>query len=135
MLNIAPEHFKPDPEVLSPAVLAYVGDAVYELVTRQYLVGKMGRSGVNKLHREAVKRVRARAQAGVLEKLKGSLTEKEAEVVRRGRNAGSGHVPKNARVLEYRHSTGLECLVGYLYLKGNMQRLEEIMKLVLDAQE
>jgi len=128
--NLMPKYFISNPEALSPAVLAYVGDAVYELAIRQHLACKMGHSKVNKLHRETVKQVRAGAQASVLQKLGGSLTEKEAEMVRRGRNVKSGHVPKSAKVLDYRHSTGLECLVGYLYLKGDMKRLEEIMAFV-----
>lgn len=132
MLNIVPKQPISDPEMLPPAVLAYIGDAVYELATRQYLVSKIGRCGVSKLHSEAVKRVRAGSQAGVLQKLKDSLTEKEVDLVRRGRNADSGHVPKSAKVIDYRHSTGLECLVGYLYLKGDMKRLEEIMAFVFE---
>lgn len=116
----------PHPEQLSALVLAYVGDAVYELAVRCHLAA----GGSNKmwyLHRQAVQYVRAANQAKVLFALEGKLTEAEQQVVRRGRNTNS-QVPKGASMIDYRHSTALECLVGYLYLKGDSGRIKEIME-------
>ncbi|SFG94657.1 ribonuclease-3 family protein [Desulfotomaculum arcticum] len=116
------------PEELSALVLAYVGDAVYELAVREYLVGR-GPANVNKLHREAVRRVRASTQAMIFHALEGRLSKTEEAVARRGRNAKSGHGPRGDSILEYRHSTGFESLVGYLYLSRDWVRLEEILVL------
>jgi ribonuclease-3 family protein len=122
--------FKPSikPGELSPLELAYLGDAVYELLVRQCLVSK-GPDRMNKLHKEAVKYVRAGTQAKVLHALEDTLSPEESDIVRRGRNAKSGHVPRNAKVIDYRYSTGFESLVGYLYLMGYENRLREIMNL------
>jgi len=120
------------PEDLPALVLAYIGDAVYELAVREYLVDT-GLVRVNTLHGESVKYVNAGAQAKVLHALEGKLTEEEAAVMRRGRNAKSPHVPRGAGVIEYRHSTALESLIGYLYLKGDTGRLGEIMTVALEA--
>lgn len=113
-------------------VLAYIGDAVYELVVRNYLVEK-GAVKVKQLHDEAVRLVNARTQARVIRALEGLLTDEEAAVMRRGRNARSPHTPRSAGVIEYRQSTALECLIGYLYLKGDTARLNEILAVALDV--
>ncbi|MTI86313.1 MAG: ribonuclease III [Firmicutes bacterium] len=122
--------FKPqiDPAGHSPLELAYLGDAVYELLVRQHLVRK-GANKMNRLHRQAVKYVRADTQAKVLHALEKDLNSREQNIVRRGRNAKSGHVPKHARVIDYRYSTGFESLVGYLYLIGDEERLRDIIEL------
>lgn len=112
---------------LSPLVLAYIGDAVYELAVRRYLVGR-GLIKVNDLHREAVRYVRADTQAMLLRGMETKLTDEENKVARRGRNAKSGHVPRGAGVVNYRQSTGLESLVGYLYLRGEEERLRDILE-------
>jgi len=117
------------PEQLSPLALAYVGDAVLELYVRTYLL-YTGRQNVHALHKKAVQYVNASAQANLLKKLKDGLSPEELGIAKRGRNAKSGHLPKNADVLDYRFSTGLECLIGYLYLKGDYQRLDEIFKIL-----
>lgn len=124
------EIFKPgiNPEKLPPRVLAYLGDAVYELLVRQYLVRK-GPDKIHKIHKEAVKYVRADTQARVLHALEESLSPEERDIVRRGRNAKTGHLPPNASMIDYRYSTGFESLVGYLYLAGNKKRLQEIINL------
>lgn len=122
------------PGDLPALVLAYVGDAVYELAVRGHLVNT-GLVRVNRLHGEAVKYVNAGAQARILKALEGSLTEEEAAVVRRGRNAKSPHTPRGAGVIEYRHATALESLIGYLYLKGDTARLSEIMDMALKTVE
>lgn len=117
-----------NPIELPSVVLAYIGDAVYELAVREYLVSR-GLVNVNKLHREAVRHVRASTQARIFHALDGRLTETEQAVIRRGRNAKSGHAPRGNNVIEYRESTGFESLVGYLYLKQEWSRLEEIITL------
>lgn len=122
------------PGDLPALVLAYVGDAVYELAVRSRLVGT-GLTRVNRLHSEAVKYVNAGAQAKILKRIEDSLTEEEFIVVRRGRNAKSAHTPQGAGVLEYRHSTAMEALIGYLYLKGDAARLDEIMALAFEVVE
>ncbi|MEJ8303097.1 Mini-ribonuclease 3 [Saccharibacillus sacchari] len=115
------------PGLLPPLVLAYIGDAVFEVAVRQYLIGHSNLRP-HHLHREATKFVSAGAQARMLFRVESLLTEEEADMVRRGRNAKSGSVPKNADVLEYRHATGLECLAGYLYYSGRVGRLEELIR-------
>lgn len=114
---------------LSPLVLAYVGDAVFELAVRVRLVGS-GLCKVGDLHREAVARVRAPSQAASLDQLMDRLSLKEKDIVRRGRNARSGGVPHGVSVADYRYSTALETLLGYLYLNGEQARLDDIMDLI-----
>ncbi|MBS4026891.1 MAG: Mini-ribonuclease 3 [Clostridia bacterium] len=113
-------------EQVSPLALAYVGDAVYELFVRHYLI-KKGVTKVNDLHREAVIFVRATTQAKIIHELEQELTEVERKIVKKGRNAKSGQIPKNTGTIEYRYSTGFESLLGYLYLAGQQERLEEIL--------
>lgn len=115
---------------LSPLTWAYVGDSVYELFIRMYLVNTT-KLKPHKLHIEAIKYVKAKAQADILQKLDKTLTDKEKEIVKRGRNAENHHLPKNATVQEYMHSTGFEALIGYLYLTKQDERLEEILKLCI----
>lgn len=114
------------PQLLSPVVLAYVGDGVFELLVRQYLVSQTNHKP-HHLHREATKIVSAKAQRLLLEKWQPLLTEEEADIVRRGRNTKSGAPPKNADPADYRQATALECLVGYLYYEGRTERLRELM--------
>lgn len=115
--------------------LAFLGDAVYELFVREYLVSK-GSCPVKKLHSRAVELVRCEAQSHALsEKLWPLLTEEEQAVAQRGRNAHVGHVPKNAAVGDYHGATALEALFGYLYIKGETQRLRQLFTLVLEEME
>lgn len=118
-----------NPHLLPPLALAYVGDAVYELAVRRYLI-ENGLVRARRLHQQAVKYVRAGAQAKVLRALLEMLTEEEAAIVRRGRNAPVLHVPKGSNATEYSYSTAFECLIGFLYLKGNMARLNQILQRV-----
>jgi len=111
-----------------PLVLAYIGDSVYELYIRERLAGEKYKN-VNDLHRKTVRYVKASAQAAILKQLENELTERELDVVRFGRNAHSGTVPKNAELLDYRAATGFEALIGYLRLSGQEDRL----KVLLDA--
>lgn len=119
------------PGELPALALAYVGDAVYELAVRAHLVNS-GISRVNRLHDEAVKYVQAKAQAKLVRELEGRLTAEETAVIRRGRNAKSPHTPRSTGVIDYRQSTAFECLIGYLYLKGDKDRLDEILTLALE---
>lgn len=118
--------YEGDPAQLPALTLAYIGDGVYELYVRRNILNKEGIKAHN-LHRQAIKRVNASAQAHLLMELKDQLTEQEQAVARRGRNAKSGQVPKNANVGEYRLATGLEALIGYLFLKGQWDRIEELL--------
>lgn len=117
-----------DINMLSPLQLAYVGDAVYELLVRTYLLSK--RFSVHELHNEAIKYVRAEAQADIVHKLLDTLTEEELSIVKRGRNAKTGTMPKNASMIDYKYATGFESLIGYLYLKGQDVRIEELFQKV-----
>lgn len=110
---------------MSPLALAFVGDAVLELLVRSRLVGTT-RLQPNRLHTVATHYVSARAQSRELEILEPMLTEAEASVLRRGKNASKASVAKHATVQEYRASTGLECLLGWLYLQGQTQRVEQL---------
>ncbi len=114
----------------SPLVLAYMGDAVYELYIRSLLVSGHN-TQVNKLHKEATKYVKAKAQSEILEKIYPYLTEEEITVFKRGRNAHSYTSAKNADIVDYRRATGFEALMGYLYITGSMERLRELITLGL----
>ncbi len=118
--------------LLSPIVLAYVGDAVFEVYVRQRLIAGSSRKP-HELHRAATKYVSAAAQARLLQRWAPLLTEEEADIVRRGRNTKSGQPPRNADPADYRQATGLECLVGYLYYQGKKERLEQLMELTFAA--
>lgn len=113
-------------KVLSPPVLAYIGDAVYELHIRLWSAG-LEQGAILKHHRRTVQHVKATTQAQILKNLTGELTEEEQEIVRKGRNAKTGSVPKNTAVVEYRLATGFEALIGYLYLADRKDRLGELI--------
>ncbi len=112
--------------LMSPLTWAYVGDSVYELFIRTHLVETTNLKP-HKLHIEAVKHVKARAQADILESMQDILTEKEKEIVRRTRNTENHHLPKNADPTDYMYATALEGLIGYLYLTDQKDRLNEIL--------
>ena len=116
---------------LSPLVWAYIGDCVYEVFIRTNLVNN-STAKPHRLHIETIKYVKAKAQADILARIKDSLTEKEKEIVRRGRNAEKHHVAKNASVAEYSQATAFEALIGYLYLTKQDERLKEILVMSLD---
>ena len=125
--------FETKPEVdiheMSPVALAFVGDAVLELLLRARLVGST-RLQPNRLHTVATHYVSAHAQCRELEILEPLLTEAEANVLRRGKNASKASVAKHATVQEYRASTGLECLLGWLYLRGENDRIQQLFDAV-----
>lgn len=115
----------------SPLPLAYIGDAVYELIIRTVVVEK-GNKSANALHKTTVRYVNAGAQAKIIEALSDILTEEESAVYHRGRNAKSYTVAKNASMADYRKATGMEALLGYLYLNGNLKRCLELVKIGLE---
>lgn len=117
---------------LNPLVLAFIGDAVYEVFVRTYLINANREMLVHKLHIEAVTFVKAHAQSELVKKLAEELGEDEMSIYRRGRNAKSGSVPKNADVQEYRAATGFEALFGFLYLTGQNERLEYLFSRVVE---
>ncbi|MGN7457608.1 Mini-ribonuclease 3 [Paenibacillus pasadenensis] len=122
------------PELLNPVVLAYAGDAVFELLVRQHLVAG-DRLKPQQLHRAATGIVSAKAQRRWLELWAPMLDEEEQDIVRRARNAKSGQPPRNADPHDYRLATALEGLVGYLYYQGRTERLRELMAAVFAALE
>ena len=120
---------------ISPITLAYIGDAVYELYIRSILVKGNPKKNVNEINKETISYVKAQAQSETLHSIMESLTDEEKEVVRRGRNAKSGTVPKNANLTEYKHATAFECLIGYMYITREYDRLFEIIKKSVDGRE
>lgn len=115
---------------MSPLVWAYVGDCVYELYIRTHLVNTTNLNP-HKLHIEAIKYVKAGAQANILKNIYEELSDEEKDIVRRGRNANNHHLPKNSNVQEYMYSTAFESLIGYLYLNRNYKRVKEIIEKII----
>lgn len=120
-----------DPAGYSPLTLAYIGDCVYEMMIRSRLVFA-GNAPVNRLNRKASGLAKAGTQAAIIESLSDLLTEEEAAVYKRGRNAHPHTRAKNATVGDYRKATGFEALIGYLYLGQRFDRLTELVKQGLD---
>lgn len=124
-----------NPKQMSPLTLAYIGDGVYELFVREYIVSK-GNCPVKKLHSRAVELVRCEFQAKALaERLYPLFTQEELDVCMRGRNAHVSHVPKNSNTADYHAATALECVFGYLYLSGRMERLRFLFAEIIDSVE
>ena len=117
-------------EAMSPLTWAYVGDSIYEACIRTYLVETTNLKP-HKLHVNAIKYVKAKAQAEILKRIHDSLTEKEQEIVRRARNTQNHHVAKNADPADYMYATAFEGLIGYLYLSNQKERLDEILEMTL----
>ncbi|MBQ0042493.1 MAG: ribonuclease III [Lachnospiraceae bacterium] len=115
-----------DIHTYSPLVLAFIGDGIYDLVVRSILVGE-GNRAVEKLHKDKSKVVKAQSQAIMAEALAPIMTQEESDIYRRGRNAKSYTMAKNASMSDYRKATGFEALCGYLYLKKDMSRLLELI--------
>ena len=122
------------PNEYSPLALAFIGDSVFDLVIKSVIVEKAN-CQVNKLQNKTSKIVRATTQALIVDALKDVLTEEEAKIYRRGRNAKPYTKAKNASYSEYCKATGLEALVGYLYLKGDTERLIALIKTGLENAE
>lgn len=114
----------------SPLTLAFIGDGVYDLLVREYLVTQANRP-VGELNRLKVSMVCCKAQAETAKALMPILTEEELSVYKRGRNATTSCTPKNSTKAEYHSATGLEALFGYIYLKGDVNRIKELFSVVL----
>lgn len=123
-----------DLRTYSPLTLAYIGDAIFELVVRTVLVERKN-TQAEKLHKAATKIVKAETQALMIEAIKEELTEEELAVYKRGRNAKAVTRAKNATMSEYRRATGFEALMGYLYLKGDIARMLELIHLGVEKAE
>lgn len=117
----------------SPLVLAYLGDAVFDLYIRTRITGLNLNDSVHSLHKKAIAYVNAKSQSDILNVIHDELTEEENNMVRRGRNAKSGTIPKNANIAEYKRATGFETLLGYLYIKNDSERLKHILNLAFES--
>ena len=113
---------------MSPLVLAYLGDTVYESYIREHLIRQNINRKVNNLHKLAIQYSKAKAQATIIHELEDELTEEEMKIFKRGRNQKSHTAPKNAEIIHYKYATGFEALIGYLYLSEDKERLEYIVK-------
>lgn len=129
MKKLTPQEIK----MLSPLGLAYIGDGIYELMTRERIVSR-GNMPVSKLHVETVSIVCAAAQSDAVAVILDSLSEEELAVYKRGRNANGSHVPRNADPGQYRRATGLEALFGYLFVLGETDRLRTLFEAYAKSQ-
>ncbi len=123
-----------DVSSLSPLTLAFLGDTVFDLLVRSELVCEANRP-VNDLHKTAAKRVCAKAQADAIRAVMPMLTEDETAVFKRGRNARVGGIPKHASSADYHYATGLESLFGWLYLRGETDRIKQLFNLIKKFEE
>jgi len=121
-----------DPREESALRLAYIGDAVYEVHIRKWLM-EQSLLPVGTLHKASIAFVKASAQAAFYHLIEPKLTETERAVMRRGRNAKSQMVPRKADINDYRKATGFEALIGFLYLNGEVERIEEVMGWIFKA--
>lgn len=123
-----------DIRTYSPLTLAFVGDCVYDLIIRTVIVGRANRTP-SSLHKIKSAAVKAQTQASFMDAVFDELSEEEASVYRRGRNAKSYTTAKNASVADYRKATGMEALIGYLYLLNKEERILELVKIGLHKLE
>ena len=121
-----------NPDQYSPLNLAYMGDCAYEIVIRTLLVHK-GNTHVDRLNKKASNLAKATTQSQMITAIQDSLTEEEVTIYKRGRNAKSYTSAKNASINDYRRATGFEALIGWLYLKGEFDRMTEIIRLGFEA--
>ena len=122
-------NFEFDVKTASTDQLAFVGDAVYSLLVREYLC-KVGKCRSNDLHTSSAKIVKANSQANAYKAIENMLSEKEISVYKRGRNAHNNHKPKNSTECDYHNATGFEALFGYLYLAKQNERLIELFNII-----
>ena len=113
---------------MSPLVLAYLGDTVYESYIREHLIRQNMNRKVNNLHKLAIQYSKAKAQATIIHEIENELTEEEMKIFKRGRNQKSHTAPKNADIIDYKYATAFEALIGYLYLGEEKERLEYIIQ-------
>ena len=129
MLEISEK--KIEGNTLNGLSLAFIGDAVYEILVREHLL-EHGSLQVGKLHKMAVEMGRASFQANVFDFLEPIVSEEERGILHRGRNASATHIPKGANAIEYRKATGVESLFGWLYLEQKNERIREIFEIILE---
>ena len=122
------EYSKEEVKQLNPLQLALIGDAVYEIAIRNYVLSLDSGLSANKIHKKAINYVKAKGQSDIMHRIEDKLTEDEEYIFKRGRNPKSATVPKNADVRDYRIATGFEALIGYLYLAGEKERLLFILE-------
>lgn len=123
-----------EPSQLSPLVLAYIGDSIYDLVIKTWVI-EQGNMQVNKLNKKTSSIVKAESQSAMIGVIEPMLSENEEAVYKRGRNAKSYTSAKNASIGDYRRATGFEALMGYLYLSGQYERMMELVKAGLESLE
>src|SRR5690554_3172839 len=116
-----------DPREISASLWADFGDALYELYVREYLLNVKRSKTTGALHREAINLVKAEAQAKIVRVISQELSVEENDILRRGRNHKTGHIPTHIDPVTYRHSTAWEGLLGYLYLAGKKERMKELI--------
>lgn len=126
------EFSKNEARMLNPLQLALIGDGIFEVFIRNHILTQNMALSANKIHIKAIGYVKAKSQACIMHEIEKDLNEEEEAVYKRGRNAKSSTVPKNADVRDYRMATGFEALIGYLYLIGDKERLEFIFKKSID---
>ncbi len=126
--------FKGDLREVPVSVLAYIGDAVFELAVRLYL-GRQSMGKAGELHRQSIKHVSAAAQAATADRILPQLTPEEQSIYRRARNSSPSSMPKNANLQDYLKATGFEAVVGYLYLKEDQPRLNELLAAILEEDQ
>ena len=124
---------KIDLQTISGGSLAYIGDSVYDLYIRTYLASKSNEKS-RKLHKKAISYVSAKAQSKIIDKIFEVLTDDEKAVYKRGRNTNIV-TNKHVDIIEYKKATGFEALVGYMYISGNVKRIEQIIKLAIECVE
>lgn len=123
-----------DEQTVSAQTLAFIGDAVYNVYIRSYLASIItSKSGI--LHRQSIKYVSAKGQSYTIDKIMDILTDEEIAIYKRGRNTNIATVSKNVDVVEYKKATGFECLIGYLYIKKENSRLDELVKKCIECFE
>ncbi|MGL4656054.1 MAG: Mini-ribonuclease 3 [Sarcina sp.] len=122
------EYTPAEARMFNPLQLALIGDAVYEVYVRNYVFNNNQGLSAHKIHVEAIGYVKAKGQSDIMQILEPILTEDEMYIFKRGRNTKSATVPKNANVRDYRAATGMEALIGYLYLTNQQARLRELIE-------
>ena len=125
------EFTEKEARLLNPLQLALIGDGVYELFIRNSILSNNLELSAHKMHVKAIGYVKAKSQSIIMHAIEDKLTENESYIFKRGRNTKSATVPKNADVRDYSMATGFEALVGYLYLIGDIERLEFIFNTAL----
>ncbi len=125
---------KKDIRTYSPLTLAYIGDSIFDLIIRSVTVDN-GNTNVNNLHRQSVNYVNARAQSKMIVSIMDILTEEEKSIFRRGKNTKFNTSAKNASISEYRNATGFEAVLGYLYLKDDIERILFLVKRAMETNE